>query len=62
MTAIEWIILIAILGSLLGGLFTLKNRAHKLDVSREQMDRIRKRKAELEEQERREEAEKEKDR
>lgn len=58
MTATEWIILIAVLGSLLGGLFMLKNRAHKLDVSSKQMDRIRKRKAELE---RREEAEKEKD-
>lgn len=61
MSATEWIILIVVLGSLLGGLFMLKNRAHKLDVSREQMERIRQRKAELEEQERREEEEKEKE-
>lgn len=61
MSTIEWIILIAVLGSLLGGLFMLKNRAHKLDVSHEQMERIRRRKAELEEQERRE-AEEEKER
>ncbi|MFO7788439.1 MAG: DUF2897 family protein [Halospina sp.] len=59
MSATEWIILIAVLGSLLGGLFMLKNRAHGLDVSEEQMERIRKRKAELEEQERRDDEEKE---
>jgi len=34
MSAIEWIILIIVLGSLLGGLFMLKNRAGKLDVSK----------------------------
>lgn len=57
MSAIEWIILIAVLISLLGGLFMLKNRAHKLEVSKEQMDRIRQRKEELEEQEKREKTE-----
>lgn len=59
MSATEWIILIAVLGSLLGGLFMLKNRAHGLHVSEEQMERIRKRKAELEERERRDDEEKE---
>ncbi|TDT41743.1 hypothetical protein DES49_1845 [Halospina denitrificans] len=57
MSVTEWIILIAVLGSLLGGLFMLKNRAHKLEVSKEQMERIRQRKEELEEQEEREKAE-----
>ncbi|WP_077531048.1 DUF2897 family protein [Vreelandella utahensis] len=61
MTATEWIILIVVLGSMLGGVFMLKNRAHKLDVSGEKMERIRKRKAELEEQERRENEETEKE-
>lgn len=59
MSATEWIILIAVLGSLLGGLFTLRNRARSLHVSREQMDRIRERKKGLEEQEKREAEKKE---
>ncbi|XOZ34520.1 DUF2897 family protein [Halomonadaceae bacterium KBTZ08] len=54
MATIEWFILIAVIGSLLGGIVTLKNRAHSLNVSRDQMERIRERKAELEEQEKRE--------
>ena len=54
MSATEWIILIAVLGSLLGGVFMLKNRAHGLNVSKDQMEQIRKRKTELEEQEKRE--------
>lgn len=59
MSATEWIILIAVIGSMLGGLFWLRDSARKLPVSREQMDRIRQRKEELEEQEKREEQDKE---
>jgi len=58
MSAIEWIILIIVLGSLLGRALYVENRAGKLDVSKEQMERIRQRKEELEEQEKREKTEK----
>ena len=61
MSATEWTILIAVLGSLMGGIFMLKNRAQGLHVSEEKMERIRERKAKMEEQERREEEEKEKE-
>mgnify|MGYP000659763774 CR=1 FL=1 len=54
MAATEWFILIAVLGSLIGSIFMLKNRAHGLNVSKDQMEQIRKRKTELEEQEKRE--------
>lgn len=53
MSCAEWFILIAVISSLLGNIVMLKNRAHGLSVSREQMKRIRERKAELEEQEKR---------
>lgn len=57
MSVTEWIILIVVIGSMLGGLFWLRDSARRLPVSREQMERIRQRKEELEEQERREEDE-----
>ena len=57
MSVTEWIILIVVIGSMLGGLFWLRDSARRLPVSSEQMERIRQRKEELEEQERREEDE-----
>ncbi|PAU80457.1 DUF2897 domain-containing protein [Halovibrio salipaludis] len=57
MSATEWIIFILVIGSMLGGLFWLRDSARNLNMSSEQMERIRKRKAELEEEERQQEEE-----
>jgi len=51
MSATEWIIFVLVIGSMLGGLFWLRDSARKLNMSNEQMERIRKRKAELEAEE-----------
>ncbi|KAA8985462.1 DUF2897 family protein [Halospina sp. K52047b] len=51
MSATEWIIFVLVIGSMLGGLFWLRDSARKLNMSSEQMERIRKRKAELEAEE-----------
>ncbi|MYL28008.1 MULTISPECIES: DUF2897 family protein [Halomonadaceae] len=59
MSATEWIIFVLVIGSMLGGLFWLRDSARKLNMSSEQMERIRKRKAELEEEERKQEQEEE---
>ena len=57
MSATEWIIFILVIGSMLGGLFWLRDSARNLNMSSERMERIRKRKAELEEEEREQEEE-----
>lgn len=57
MSAIEWMILIAVIGFMLSGLFLLKDTARSLNLSRDQLEKIRKRNAELDDQKKLEEDE-----
>ncbi len=51
MSATEWMILIAVIGFMLSGLYLLKDSARSLNLSSEQLEKIRKRNAELDAQE-----------
>ncbi|MBD3655055.1 MULTISPECIES: DUF2897 family protein [Marinobacter] len=48
MPAIGWIILLAALGMIVGSLFLLRDTARHMPLSEEKLEKIRKRKAELE--------------
>ena len=49
-----WLILIVVFGSVLGSLLALRDAAKKLPLTQEQLERIRRRNAELDAQERKE--------
>ena len=47
MSATEWMILLGVIGFMLGGLMLLKDTARSLNLTKEQLEKIRKRNAEL---------------
>lgn len=49
-----WLILILVFGSVIGSLLALRDAAKKLPLTKEQLERIRQRNAELDARERRE--------
>lgn len=58
MPVIGWVFLLLALALILGSLFMLRDSANSMPISKEKMEKIRKRKAELEAEEKADEDEK----